>query len=80
MLHDLAARGVNEVHVLAVGCFGFNVISAQTVGKLSSLVAVNSLMAMVGGTLAALLLARTTPALCTTALWLGWWLCARGLT
>src|SRR5262245_56820435 len=37
--------------VLSVGWFGFNVMSAQTIDKISGLVAVNSLMAMVGGTL-----------------------------
>ena len=37
--------------ILAVGWFGFNVMSAQTVDKMSGLVAMNSLMAMVGGTL-----------------------------
>jgi len=47
--------------VLAVGWFGFNVMSAQTLDKLSGLVAVNSLMAMVGGTLAAVLLGRNDP-------------------
>ena len=47
--------------VLTVGWFGFNVMSAQTVGKISGLVAVNSLMAMVGGTLAATLLGRNDP-------------------
>jgi Amt family ammonium transporter len=36
-----------------VGWFGFNVMSAQTIDKVSGLVALNSLMAMVGGTLAA---------------------------
>jgi Amt family ammonium transporter len=44
--------------VLAVGWFGFNVMTAQTIDKISGLVAVNSLMAMVGGTL--------------VAVWLGW--------
>ena len=39
--------------ILAVGWFGFNVMSAQTADKISGLVAINSLMAMVGGTLAA---------------------------
>ncbi len=39
--------------VLAVGWFGFNVMSAQTLDKMSGLVALNSLMAMVGGTLTA---------------------------
>jgi Amt family ammonium transporter len=47
--------------VLVVGWFGFNVMSAQEVGKISGLVAVNSLMAMVGGTLAATLLGRNDP-------------------
>ncbi|WP_157271040.1 ammonium transporter [Azohydromonas aeria] len=47
--------------VLAVGWFGFNVMSAQTIDKISGLVAVNSLMAMVGGTLAAVLLGRNDP-------------------
>ena len=47
--------------VLCVGWFGFNVMSAQTVDKLSGLVAVNSLMAMVGGTLVALALGKNDP-------------------
>ncbi|MET0350183.1 MAG: ammonium transporter, partial [Rhizobacter sp.] len=47
--------------VLAVGWFGFNVMSAQTIDKISGLVAVNSLMAMVGGTLMAVLLGRNDP-------------------
>ena len=47
--------------ILAVGWFGFNVMSAQTVDKISGLVAVNSLMAMVGGTLVAVLLGRNDP-------------------
>jgi Amt family ammonium transporter len=47
--------------VLAVGWFGFNVMSAQTVDKLSGLVAMNSLMAMVGGTLVAWLLGKNDP-------------------
>jgi ammonium transporter, Amt family len=47
--------------ILAVGWFGFNVMSAQTVDKISGLVAVNSLMAMVGGTLAATVLGRNDP-------------------
>ena len=47
--------------VLVVGWFGFNVMSAQTLDKISGLVAVNSLMAMVGGTLTALLLGRNVP-------------------
>ncbi|KQV48899.1 ammonium transporter [Pelomonas sp. Root1217] len=47
--------------VLTVGWFGFNVMSAQTLDKMSGLVAVNSLMAMAGGTLAAVLLGRNDP-------------------
>ncbi len=47
--------------VLAVGWFGFNVMSAQTIDKISGLVAVNSLMAMAGGTLVAALMGRNDP-------------------
>ena len=47
--------------VLAVGWFGFNVMSAQTIDKISGLVAVNSLMAMAGGTLVATLMGRNDP-------------------
>jgi Amt family ammonium transporter len=47
--------------VLTVGWFGFNVMSAQTIDKISGLVAVNSLMAMAGGTLMAVLLGRNDP-------------------
>lgn len=47
--------------ILTVGWFGFNVMSAQTLDKVSGLVAVNSLMAMVGGTLAALVLGKNDP-------------------
>ena len=47
--------------VLCVGWFGFNVMSAQTLDKISGLVAVNSLMAMVGGTLAALWAGKNDP-------------------
>ncbi len=47
--------------VLTVGWFGFNVMSAQTIDKISGLVAVNSLMAMAGGTLAALAAGRNDP-------------------
>jgi ammonium transporter, Amt family len=46
---------------LCVGWFGFNVMSAQTIDKISGLVAVNSLMAMVGGTLVALVLGKNDP-------------------
>jgi Amt family ammonium transporter len=47
--------------ILTVGWFGFNVMSAQTIEAVSGLVAVNSLMAMVGGTLAALFVGRNDP-------------------
>ena len=47
--------------ILIVGWFGFNVMSAQMLDKISGLVAVNSLMAMVGGTLVALLLGKNAP-------------------
>ncbi|MBX9675065.1 MAG: ammonium transporter [Methylotenera sp.] len=47
--------------ILTVGWFGFNVMSAQAVQGISGLVAVNSLMALVGGTLAALLIGKNDP-------------------
>ncbi|MDA8128500.1 MAG: ammonium transporter [Betaproteobacteria bacterium] len=47
--------------ILTVGWFGFNVMSAQLIEAVSGLVAVNSLMAMVGGTLAALVVGRNDP-------------------
>ena len=47
--------------VLTVGWFGFNVMSAQTVAAVSGLVALNSLMAMVGGVLAALIVGKNDP-------------------
>ncbi|HEX2539572.1 MAG TPA: ammonium transporter [Caldimonas sp.] len=47
--------------MLTVGWFGFNVMSAQTLEKISGLVAVNSLMAMAGGTLVATLIGRNDP-------------------
>ena len=47
--------------MLTVGWFGFNVMSAQTIDKISGLVAVNSLMAMAGGTLVAVALGRNDP-------------------
>jgi len=47
--------------VLTVGWFGFNVMSAQTLDKISGLVVVNSLLAMVGGTLVALLVGKNDP-------------------
>jgi len=47
--------------ILAVGWFGFNVMSAQTLDKISGLVAANSLMAMAGGTIAALIIGKNDP-------------------
>ena len=47
--------------ILTVGWFGFNVMSAQSIDKLSGLVAVNSLMAMAGGTIGALIAGRNDP-------------------
>ena len=47
--------------VLSVGWFGFNVMSAQSIDKISGLVAMNSLMAMAGGTIAAFVVGRNDP-------------------
>jgi ammonium transporter, Amt family len=47
--------------VLSVGWFGFNVMSAQTIDRITGLVAVNSLMAMAGGTIAGLVVGRNDP-------------------
>jgi Amt family ammonium transporter len=47
--------------ILSVGWFGFNVMSAQTIDSVSGLVAGNSLMAMVGGILAALFVGKNDP-------------------
>ncbi len=47
--------------ILTVGWFGFNVMSAQSIQGISGLVAVNSLMALVGGTLAALVMGKNDP-------------------
>lgn len=47
--------------ILIVGWFGFNVMSAQRVDAISGLVAINSLMAMVGGTLAANAMGKNDP-------------------
>ena len=64
----MAAHPPSSIHFLAlgawilvVGWFGFNVMSAQAVEAVSGLVAVNSLMAMVGGVLAALVVGRNDP-------------------
>ncbi|MFL9880980.1 ammonium transporter [Herbaspirillum rhizosphaerae] len=47
--------------ILTVGWFGFNVMSAQTLDKMNGLVAMNSLMAMAGGTLVALIMGKNDP-------------------
>lgn len=47
--------------ILTVGWFGFNVMSAQAVEAISGLVAINSLMAMAGGILAALIVGKNDP-------------------
>lgn len=47
--------------ILTVGWFGFNVMSAQTLSAVSGLVALNSLMAMVGGTLGGTLAGKNDP-------------------
>ena len=47
--------------ILTVGWFGFNVMSAQKIEAISGLVAVNSLMAMAGGILAALFAGKNDP-------------------
>ena len=47
--------------ILTVGWFGFNVMSAQTLQAVTGLVAMNSLMALVGGTLAALICGKNDP-------------------
>ena len=47
--------------ILTVGWFGFNVMSAQAIDAVNGLVAINSLMAMVGGVLAALVAGRYDP-------------------
>ncbi|MGD9860663.1 MAG: ammonium transporter [Marinobacterium sp.] len=47
--------------ILCIGWFGFNVMSAQTLDGVSGLVAMNSLMAMVGGIVSALIAGRNDP-------------------
>src|SRR5690348_13734390 len=47
--------------VLTVGWFGFNVMSAQTLDRITGLVAANSLMALAGGTIAGLVVGRNDP-------------------
>jgi Amt family ammonium transporter len=47
--------------ILCVGWFGFNVMSAQSLDGVTGLVALNSLMAMVGGILTAMVVGRLDP-------------------
>lgn len=47
--------------ILCIGWFGFNVMSAQTMDGISGLVAVNTLMAMVGGIITALIFGKNDP-------------------
>jgi len=47
--------------ILTVGWFGFNVMSAQSIAAISGLVALNSLMALAGGTLAAMVMGKNDP-------------------
>ena len=61
--------GRDIASMLWVGWFGFNVMSAQTIDKISGLVAVNSLMAMVGGTLAALAFVALGPSILAYRCW-----------
>jgi Amt family ammonium transporter len=47
--------------LLCIGWFGFNVMSAQSTAGVSGLVALNSLLAMVGGIIAAAFLGKSDP-------------------
>jgi len=47
--------------ILAIGWFGFNVMSAGHIDKISGLVAVNSLLAMIGGVIVALVAGKNDP-------------------
>jgi Amt family ammonium transporter len=47
--------------LLCIGWFGFNVMSAQSTAGISGLVALNSLLAMVGGIVAAAILGKSDP-------------------
>ena len=47
--------------LLCIGWFGFNVVSAQSLEGISGLVAMNSLLAMAGGILAALIAGKNDP-------------------
>jgi len=47
--------------ILSIGWFGFNVMSAQAIEGISGLVAMNSLMAMVGGIVSSLVIGKKDP-------------------
>ena len=47
--------------MLCIGWFGFNVMSAATIDGITGLVAINSLFAMVGGVIVALLISKNDP-------------------
>jgi len=47
--------------ILCVGWFGFNVMSAAAVGGINGLVAMNSLLAMAGGVMAAFIVGKNDP-------------------
>lgn len=47
--------------ILSIGWFGFNVMSAQAIEGISGLVAMNSLMAMVGGIISSLIVGKKDP-------------------
>jgi len=47
--------------ILSIGWFGFNVMSAQAIEGISGLVAMNSLMAMVGGIISSLVIGKKDP-------------------
>jgi Amt family ammonium transporter len=47
--------------MLCIGWFGFNVMSAQSIATVSGLVAMNSLLAMIGGIVAAAIAGRADP-------------------
>jgi Amt family ammonium transporter len=47
--------------LLCIGWFGFNVMSAQSIAAVSGLVAINSLMAMVGGIVVAAIVSKADP-------------------
>ena len=62
--HIDALDGIRVLIILIVGWFGFNVMSAQRVDAISGLVAINSLMAMVGGTITANAIGKKNDRIC----------------